>query len=363
MAINDVLVGDLLYVQIANLRLDPNNPRLPPAYQGGTQEQLAEILEIGFEAILVAESMAVSGYFHEEPLLVIDGTSEGYEAGTFVVVEGNRRLTALLGLTRGDVRSRFSSAEKWDLAAERSRIVSSTEIPVVLHPNRHSTYRQVARAHVIGKLGWQPRSQALFIANRVDEGQSFESVAELLGLKKAKVADMYRDQAVVKQMADIGIDTKPIENSFSSITVAMSSTKIRDFIGAPLGTQLSPGSDPIPLEKIGALKETVEWIFGSDDVDPVITDTRQISKLGNVIASEVGLNALRSGESLDAAYEKVKSAGMDPLDRLLNRLTAAKSALLSASDDLGEFANDQSVIALLEDLDAVIDGLRTLSMD
>ena len=356
------IVGDLLYVPIANLRLDPKNPRLPPPAQGAQQERLAEVLEIGFQAVLVAESISLSGYFHEEPLLVIDGEDEGFEHGTYVVVEGNRRLTALLGLTRPDIRSRFSAADKWDAFAARSSLAATTEIPVVLHPDRNATYRQVARAHVIGKLGWQPLPQALFVSNRVDDGNSFEEVAELLGLKKSQVADMYRDQAILKQMRSVGIDSNPVENSFSSLTVMMSSTKIREFVGAPLGTKITPGTNPIPDENIGALREATEWVFGSDEKDPVINDTRQISKLGNVIASQIGLDALRSGQSLDAAYEKVRSAGMDPLDRLLNRLTAAKSALLSASDDLGDFAHDQSVIDLLEDLDAVIDGLRALSL-
>ena len=138
----------------------------------------------------------------------------------------------------------------------------------------------------------------------------------------------------------------------------MSSTKIRDFVGAPLGSQLKPGSDPIPVDKTDALEETVEWIFGSDDKEPAIRDSREISRLGNVIASDVGLAALRSGDSLEAAWEKVKAAGMDPLERLMNRLTAA-SALL-ASDDLGDFAEDPSVLALVDDLEVVMEGLRNL---
>lgn len=356
MSETQTILGDHKYVKISNLRLDENNPRLPPSHQGGSQSSLAEVLEIGFQAFAVAESIADSGYFHEEPLLVINGN----EKDTYVVVEGNRRLTALLGLTHPEIRSRFSGADKWNAAAERSTITADTEIPVVLHSDRESTHRQVARAHVIGKLGWQPLPQALYIAARVAEGRSYEEVADLLGIKKSKVADMFRDQAVLKQMQAAGLATGQVESAFSLLTVAMSSTKIRDFVGAPLGSQLKPGSDPIPVDKTDALEETVEWIFGSDDKEPAIRDSREISRLGNVIASDVGLAALRSGESLEAAWEKVKAAGMDPLERLMNRLTAARSALLAASDDLGDFAEDPSVVALVDDLEVVMEGLRNL---
>ena len=350
------ILGDLKYVKISNLRLDENNPRLPPSHQGGSQSSLAEVLEIGFQAFAVAESIADSGYFHEEPLLVINGN----EKDTYVVVEGNRRLTALLGLAYPEIRSRFSGADKWNAAAERSTITADTEIPVVIHSDRESTHRQVARAHVIGKLGWQPLPQANYIAARVAEGRSYDEVADLLGIKKSKVADMFRDQAVLKQMQAAGLATGQVESAFSLLTVAMSSTKIRDFVGAPLGSQLKPGSDPIPVDKTDALEETIEWIFGSDDKEPAIRDSREISRLGNVIASDVGLAALRSGESLEAAWEKVKAAGMDPLERLMNRLTAARSALLAASDDLGDFAEDPSVVALVDDLEVVMEGLRNL---
>jgi len=356
MSETQTILGDLKYVKISNLRLDENNPRLPPSHQGGSQSSLAEVLEIGFQAFAVAESIADSGYFHEEPLLVINGN----EKDTYVVVEGNRRLTALLGLTHPEIRSRFSGADKWNAAAERSTITADTEIPVVLHSDRESTHRQVARAHVIGKLGWQPLPQALYIAARVAEGRSYDEVADLLGIKKSKGADMFRDQAVLKQMQAAGLATGQVESAFSLLTVAMSSTKIRDFVGAPLGSQLKPGSDPIPADKTDALEETVEWIFGSDDKEPAIRDSREISRLGNVIASDVGLAALRSGESLEAAWEKVKAAGMDPLERLMNRLTAARSALLAASDDIGDFAEDPSVVALVDDLEVVMEGLRNL---
>ncbi len=351
------ILGELRHVPISSLRLDAANPRLPEAYRDASQDRLAETLELGFEAFAVAESIADSGFFLSEPLLVIASTDE---PGRWVVVEGNRRLTALIGLTNPELRRQFAEAEKWEIAASRCNLVADDLVPVVIHANRESTHREVGKAHVVGKLSWRPYAQSMYIAARIAEGRSYEEVAQLLGMKKGKVADMYRDQAVVKQAQAHGLDTEEIEGAFSLLTVAMSSTKIRDHIGAPLGTQLKPGADPIPDDKLPDLVETISWVFGSEDEPPRITDSRQISQLGNVIANEVGLAALRAGDSLAAAKEKVQSSGMDPLERLKNRLEAAKSALLAASDDLGDFAEDPMVLALVDDLEAVMEGLRTL---
>lgn len=351
------LLGELRRVPIKRLRLDAANPRLPERYRDASQERLAETLELGFEAYAVAESIADSGYFLSEPLLVIESPDE---PDYWIVVEGNRRLTALMGLTNPDIRGQFAEADRWESAAIRCGLTPDDVVPVVVHPDRESTHREVGKAHVVGKLSWRPYAQAMYIAARVAEGRTFDEVADLLGMKKGKVADMYRDQAVVRQAQANGLDTEEIEGAFSLLTVAMSSTKIRDHVGAPLGTQLKPGDDPIPVDKLPELAETITWIFGSEVEPARITDSRQISQLGNVIANDVGLAALRAGDQLAVAKEKVQSSGMDPLDRLKQRLEAAKSALLAATDDLGDFAEDPIVLALVDDLEAVMEGLRTL---
>ena len=348
---------ELRHVPISSLRLDSLNPRLSGSYRDASQKRLAETLELGFEAYPVAESIADSGFFLSEPLLVIESPDE---PECWIVVEGNRRLTALIGLTNPSIRKDFAEADRWESAAGRCDLTGDSLVPVVVHPDRESTHRQVGKTHVVGRLRWEPYAQAMYIAARVAEGRSYEDVADLLGMTKSKVADMYRDQAVVKQAQANGLDTEEIESAFSLLSVAMSTTKLRSHIGAPIGNHLTPGEDPIPADKLPELAETITWVFGSEDEEPRISDSRQISQLGNVVASEIGLAALRAGSSLAAAKEKIQAAGLDPLDRLRQRLEAAKNALLAANDDLGDFAEDPSVLALVDDIDSVMEGLRTL---
>ena len=81
-------VGEYRSVSVGDLRLDPDNPRIPQSYRGRGQDDLAVVLEMGFEAYAVAQSMANSGFFMGEPLLVIESEEE---PGALVVVEGNLR--------------------------------------------------------------------------------------------------------------------------------------------------------------------------------------------------------------------------------------------------------------------------------
>lgn len=344
-------------VSISSLRLDPENPRLPESLRGGSQPDLAVVLEMGFDAYAVAQSIADNGYFMGEPMLAIPAPDED---GAWVVVEGNRRLTALLGLTDKEVRSQFAQPDRWESVAQRCVLTADGEVPVIVHQSRTATHAEVARAHVVGKLPWQPYMQARFIAARVAEGKTVSEVAELIGITKSKAADLYRDQAVVAQAQKLGLQTGGMEKAFSVLTVAMGNTKLRDHVGAPLGSRLDPATEPIPVDKVQELQELIGWVFGDEDNEPKITDSRQTSLLGNVVASEVGLAALRQGASLEEAKQKVAAAGMDPRDRLLQRLTTAKNALLATSDDLSGYASDSAVGALLSDVEAVVESLRSI---
>lgn len=350
------LSGTHRLVRIDTLCLDPENPRLPESLRGGRQEDLAVVLEMGFDAFAVAQSIVDNGYFLGEPMLAVPS---GEEPETHIVVEGNRRLTALLGLTDKGVRAQFAQPDRWEALAHRSVLNGADLVPIIEHASRTATHAEVARAHVVGKLPWQPFMQARFIAARVAEGKSVAQVAELIGITRSKAADLYRDQAVVTQAQQMGLSTGAVEKAFSVLTVAMGNTKLRDHVGAPLGSRLEPGKDPIPAGKADELRELISWVFGDEHNEPKISDSRQTSLLGNVVASDVGLSALRQGASLEEARQKVSAAGMDPRDRLLQRLGAARNALLAASDDLSAYAADQQVGAVLSDVEALVESLRS----
>ena len=63
--------GEKSEVQIKDLRLDNENPRLAEKYMGETQENLADGLRMGHDLLPIARSMVANGYFNSEPLLVI----------------------------------------------------------------------------------------------------------------------------------------------------------------------------------------------------------------------------------------------------------------------------------------------------
>ena len=350
--------GESRELPLHRLRLDPHNPRLPADLQGSSQADLAVHLELGFDAYTVAESISSHGYFGSEPLIVVADTAGDDQ--TWVVVEGNRRLTALLGLVDPNIRRQFANPAPWDELADRAPVSADDSVPAVILPNRAAATPIIGFRHISGILQWQPYAQARYIARLVDEdGFDYAEVAKMVGIDRTKVANLYRDQAIAQQARDLGIETGPLEQSFSLLTVAMSTTKLRDHIGAPLGSKTEPGSQPIPEAKTAEMRELVTWIFGDDEIEPVISDSRQISKLGNVAANPIGLASLREGDTLELAMQKVKDSDTHPRTRLVNRLKAGRSSLAGALDDISDFTEDEEVQDLVDEIRSAADALLT----
>jgi hypothetical protein len=179
----------------------------------------------------------------------------------------------------------------------------------------------------------------------------------MIGIERTKVGNLYRDQAIAQQAKSLGIETGPLEETFSLLDVAMSTPKLRDHIGAPLGSKTEPGVSPVPAEKAAELRELITWIYGDGETEPVIGESREISKLGNVVASTVGLGALRHGDSLEMAVQKAKDAEANPRQRLLQRLRAGKNSLSHAVDDLADFVDDPEVVDAVDEARAAADAL------
>ena len=350
-------LGQRVDVKISDLRLDVENPRFPETQSGNKQLRIAQVIEMGFEAYAVAESMCRYGYFPSEPLIIMKSDQE---VGKFIVLEGNRRLTALLGLTSKEVRSSFASADRWETLARDSTISLNDLVPAVLVKSREDCAPVIGFRHISGILSWSPYAQARYVASLIDgRGLSFAQVAEMVGKKRGDVADLYRDQAIADQARQLGVDTGGIEQTFSLLTVAMRTTKIREFVGAPMGAHTAVGALPIPKDKHKELKEALGWIYGTPTKGPLITDSRKSAKLGNVIAVPEGLRAIRANKNLDEASQIIADAGIDPQKRLALQLRTANSALVAALEVVEEFADESDIRELYETLAETVQSIGT----
>ena len=331
-------LGNPAELPMHQLRLDPLNLRLPEAYQGASKTQLLEYIAETYSGIEVARSIALHGYFHSEPLIVISGTEDSY-----IVVEGNRRLVALRILAQPDLAAELDDADEWRNLADEADLPE--RIPVVIVRDRQSVAPIIGYRHISGIEPWEPYPKARFIASLVeDENLEFQAVADLVGERSSDVAANYRNFAIVTQAKDdFGIDITRITRRFGVFTRAMTSLPLRTYIGAPAPADVHPGKKPLPEDSGTKAQELFSWVFGENGTNPVIGESRDITTLGQVVSSEDGLRILKETRDLEASY--IAAGGLR--DRLLRRLTNAHNNLEAAQEDLAAYYDDEEVQGLI----------------
>lgn len=351
--------GKINRLPVADLKLDPLNPRLPEEVQGSSQAALAEYISQAYDPLSVATSIAEHGFFESEPLIAVP------ESGRFVVVEGNRRLTALLGLIDAEIRQHFDSPGRWEAAAAEAAARGNlpTEVPVLVVSDRKTVAPIIGFRHISGIMQWEPFAKARFIAALVDdEHLSFAEVAGLVGETKGDVASNYRNFAILRQAkAEHGLETAHVEESFGVFTAAMGQRALRTFIGAPDPGQVAQAVAPVPDDKTDELGELLTWIFGDEDGQGrVIAESRDLRLLARVVTNENGLKSLRSQGDLRTAAEATNEVAGDARRKIVNKLTQARAGLRSAAQLAVELAaTDEEVDALLEDCGQAIDELKS----
>lgn len=326
---------------VADLRLDPMNPRLRSPRPDATQVELALEIDSRYDPIRIARSIADHGYFPSEPLIVVPIEGEA----AYTVVEGNRRLVALQGLSDPDLRSQFSDADLWDEVAAAAE--HPTQVPVIIARDRQQVAPIIGYRHISGIEPWDPLQKSRFVVELIDTyDMSFEDAADLVGEDPGQVREHYRNYSAIQQAAAVGIDPGPAEQSFGVFTRAMQNPRIRAYIGAPAPRDVATNTYPVDGEREAEFAELLGWLFGDADGEGrVVDDSRDLKELGEVLDSPDGVHTLRSTGDLRAAFD----AADGPLNLLLNRLTQARNALRNARQGVPAHRTNPEVIALVHE--------------
>lgn len=333
-------------MKVADLLLDSKNPRIPPDKQSLSQDDLAVFVAENYNAIAIAKSIASHQYFPSEPLIAIAGQG----GSKMMVVEGNRRLAALKLLHDNGLRAKLASRSEWD-QIDASNV--AMKVPVVVANERKDVAPIIGYRHISGIQPWDAYSKARYIAAQVQGGLSFEEAAKEVGEASAEVRANYRNHRIAEQVRP-HVDSETFNglmNGFGVFSRAMQSADLRKFIGAPAPKEVSTSKKPIPATKKDALKEFIGFLFGPQ---AVLDDSRDLTRLGKVLASPDGLRVLRAEHNLEEAH--IASGGLR--DRLVNRLSSAARNLRAAKDDMPKYKNDQDVKDLIADCRSALEDVE-----
>jgi hypothetical protein len=149
-----------------------------------SQEAIAKALWKFMAVDELALSIAASGFFPHEPLMV---ASEGDRA---VVVEGNRRLLAVKLLVDPGLRSSLGVSALPEVTPQRRDQLRS--LPIV-RVDRREVWNYLGFKHVNGPQPWDSLSKAEYIARvHLEYGKPLDDIAQTIGDRHSTVKRLFR---------------------------------------------------------------------------------------------------------------------------------------------------------------------------
>lgn len=298
--------SDIKYAKLDELALDPENPRLGRnVHQKGLVQPdiLKEMSKQTLDEIAI--SFLESGFWPHEAILCVRGIIEG--ENKLVVVEGNRRLGALMMLNNAFKGNAFS--QRWkNIIDERPHPNELfNKIPFIELKKREEVDAFLGFRHVTGIKEWAPAEKAQFITYLINNrGMSYVDVMRKIGSKTEAVRRNYIAYSMLLQMEeteDIAVDR--VEDKFSVLFLSLREAGVRSFLNVNIDAEPGEAKTPIESDHLEALVEYAKWLFGDDTVEPFVTDSRQVGRFGVVLASADALNYVRSVRrpSLEKAYK------------------------------------------------------------
>lgn len=316
------------YISPSELNFDTSHPRLVEFdIAKGTPEE--EIIEALWKAMYVEElllSIAASGFFQHEPLIV-EKTNDKH-----IVIEGNRRLAAVKILLNP---AHYPFATK-NLSSFHSNFEDTLKTLPVIIASRKEAWQYLGFKHISGPAKWSNYAKSRYIANvHRNFGVSLEEIAKHIGDTHRITQRLFRGLMVIEQAERMKVfDREDRWNRYFSIAylyTGIGHPGISEFIG--LKPENEEAEEPVPTEKRAELGELFLWLYGSkkQEIQPLIrSQNSDLSKLDRVLGNKEALATLRSRNNLDLAYEQCET----PIYVFEKSLHDAKRALERAHSKL-----------------------------
>jgi hypothetical protein len=297
---------ELKFASLDELNLDPMNPRLG---RNNTRPDLpqSDILELMKDWTLdeLAVSFLESGGFwtHEAVLVTKERLYEEYQ---LVVIEGNRRLAALM-LLREALEGRPTSKKWADIATDAKPLKNLfTRITYIEIDSREDIESFLGFRHVTGIKEWRPAEKAEYIAKLIDErGMDYEEVMKKIGSKTQTVRQNYISYRLLLEIEEtVDVPGENLEDRFSVMYLSLRTKGVQKYLHIDIQADPKKAKRPVPRQHLEALAKFAIWLFGDEDREPLFTDSRKVDDFGRILESRKAVEYLeRSDEpSFDIAY-------------------------------------------------------------
>lgn len=335
-------------VELDQLLLDPNNPRfselgeevrpIPEARFAEEKVQDSAYQKMkapAFDVQELRDTIRALGFLQMDRLVVREwpGTLPDKEK-RYVVIEGNRRLTAIRWLVslHDEGKETLSEEQLSNMARIECLLLDDALAPhtaqIILPGLRH----------VSGIKEWGPYQKAKAVFSLRETGMTAQEVAQSLGLSTRAANTAYRCFMALEQMkADEEFGEYAEPRMYSYFEEVFKKRNVKDWLGLD--------EDASNFTKASNLLEFYSWITpGADNEEPRLAKAINVRELSTFIDDPAAVSIFRSKDgSLARAlarYEIDHPADWYP------QITAAQGAVRSLTPDKLRHLDEPSLQAL-----------------
>lgn len=315
-------------IALSKLHFDLENPRYGRrAGEATTEDKALDMIASDFLVDDLLSSIATNGFFEGEPLIVAPR-----EKGGFTVLEGNRRLSALLILgndARAVNQKRRGEIFREKLASYRHE--APKEVPVVIVDDTEAAKQALAylgTKHIVGARQWDSYAKARWMAEMRDKTEmTLTQIKEMIGDTSGLVDRMLEGYYLVEQLREAarfdagqsyvrGRGSNP-EFPFSWVYSILNLSGVRKFLH--LAEKEEPVKNPVSKEHLQDAGDLLEMMFGNRQQQkrPVIDESRDLGDLSKALLDSAKSARLRKGDALQVVIEESK-----PLTEQMSQLVS-----------------------------------------
>jgi len=218
--------------EYANLKLDSLNPRLSHIENEITQNELINEMIDNYKIYELAQSIAEVGFFPDKNLIAI------IENGNYIVVEGNRRLSAIKALLTPEI---VTGKEKNKFVKLHSIIEESfiNKIKVIIAPSREDSNPIIFKEHTDKtSMPWSRIMQAEFYKKQLENNISLDVLSSQYNKPKSEIVSFLKLINMYEIACNLDFKNPEVKQkvldkqSFNASTLerVYDSTEMKDFL-------------------------------------------------------------------------------------------------------------------------------------
>ena len=260
----------------------------------------------------------------------------GKPTGKYVVVEGNRRLASiklLQAALEGATDLPRWLADRLDTFRPPLDDELFTKLPVLIADQREDVLAYLGFRHVTGIKQWRPAEKAEFITSLVDDQKmTYREVARQIGSRSDTVRQNYTAFKMLIQMEEMeNFDWSEVERDshFSFSLFDLREPEISWEWNSEAMRRLLTSRYPVRGPRM--LKSFVTWLFGTKEKRPIVGNSRNVDRFGEILSEPRAVEYLRKSPKPDfeTAYSLTALADLvvDPLKEAARHIRLALSEM------------------------------------